>query len=102
MNEKVSKAIAENHGKAPSAGAVANYGHGKIERPVATVKTIYVQDVDLWRAMKDSAAEQGISASEFIARAIHAALNPTECAKCKRVSEILSAGSQKVVAKGKK
>jgi hypothetical protein len=78
---------------------VANYGHGKIGR-TSSIKTVYVQNQELWDKAKNHAESIGISLSEMIAQSLQEFMDKKACGRCERIREILVVGS--VVVKGKK
>jgi hypothetical protein len=78
---------------------VSNYGHGNIKR-TSSIKTVYVQNQELWDKAKIHAEEIGISLSEMIAQSLQEFMDKKACGRCERIREILSVGS--VIVKGKK
>jgi hypothetical protein len=88
-----------------AAHGVSNYGHGEVVTPKPdhrNMRTIYVQDMDSYKAAQAKAAEMKISMSEFIARAITAYMNPENCPVCSRMSEIMRTAGSLDKRKGKK
>jgi len=76
---------------------IANYMQGKIKR-TAAIKTIYVQDVDKWEAMKAWAEEMGMSVSEAVMAGFELLVN-NQCPSCTRIAAILMTASTKAVVK---
>lgn len=74
---------------------IANYMQGKIRR-TAAIKTIYVQDVDAWEAMKAWAEDNGMSVSECVMAGFQLLVSEN-CPRCTRIAAILASGS--IVAK---